>query len=136
MSAAVIEAASEQPASRSGISTVFSGFSSLAVSAMKWTPASTITCGVGARRLARQGQAVADDVGDGVENLRRLVVVRQHDRVAFALQPQDRGDVVGQDRPFEGRDVPLDAPVDLGQRHRGAAAVGVAVSSTSSPLCS
>jgi hypothetical protein len=35
MSAAVIEAASEQPASRSGISTVFSGFNSLAVSAMK-----------------------------------------------------------------------------------------------------
>jgi len=33
MSAAVIEAASEQPASRSGISTVFFGFNSLAVSA-------------------------------------------------------------------------------------------------------
>jgi len=35
MSAAVIEAAREQLASRSGISTVFSGFNSFAVSAMK-----------------------------------------------------------------------------------------------------
>ena len=34
--------ASEQPASRSGISTVLAGFSILAVSAMKWTPAMTI----------------------------------------------------------------------------------------------
>ena len=39
----MIEAASEQPASRSGISTVFSGLRILAVSAMKWTPAITIT---------------------------------------------------------------------------------------------
>ncbi len=38
-----MEAASEQPAPSSGMSTVFSGFSSFAVSAMKWTPASTIT---------------------------------------------------------------------------------------------
>ncbi len=42
-SAAVIEAASEQPARRSGTSTVLSGLSSFAVSAMKWTPAKTIT---------------------------------------------------------------------------------------------
>ena len=39
---AVIESASEQPALRSGISTVFCGLSSFAVSAMKWTPASTM----------------------------------------------------------------------------------------------
>src|SRR5207247_7751823 len=39
---AVIEAASEQPASRSGISTVLSGDRILAVSAMKWTPQNTI----------------------------------------------------------------------------------------------
>ena len=43
MSAPVIEAASEQPARRSGISTVFSGERIFAVSAMKWTPASTMT---------------------------------------------------------------------------------------------
>ena len=42
-SSAVIDSASEQPERRSGISTVLDGLSSLAVSAMKWTPASTIT---------------------------------------------------------------------------------------------
>ena len=41
-SSAVIESASEQPASRSGISTVFSGERIEAVSAMKWTPQKTI----------------------------------------------------------------------------------------------
>src|SRR3546814_6178421 len=43
MSAAVIESASEQPAPASGSSTVLSGFRIFAVSAMKWTPQSTIT---------------------------------------------------------------------------------------------
>ena len=42
-SEAVIESASEQPASRSGISTVFSGERIEAVSAMKWTPQKAIT---------------------------------------------------------------------------------------------
>ena len=41
MSAAVIESASEQPASGSGISTVRSGLRIFAVSAMKWTPQTT-----------------------------------------------------------------------------------------------
>jgi hypothetical protein len=39
----VIESASEQPAVRSGISTVFAGFRILAVSAMKYTPHIAIT---------------------------------------------------------------------------------------------
>ena len=43
MSSASIDSASEQPALASGISTVFDGLRSLAVSAMKWTPAITIT---------------------------------------------------------------------------------------------
>ena len=38
----MIEAASEQPASGSGISTVFSGARIAAVSAMKWTPQKAI----------------------------------------------------------------------------------------------
>jgi hypothetical protein len=42
-SAPVIEDAREHPASRSGIRTVFSGLRIFAVSAMKWTPANTIT---------------------------------------------------------------------------------------------
>ena len=40
---AVIESASEQPASRSGSSTVLSGERIDAVSAMKWTPQKAIT---------------------------------------------------------------------------------------------
>ena len=41
--------------------------------------------GLGTRGLARERQAVADDVGDRVENVRRLIVVRQDDRVALLL---------------------------------------------------
>jgi hypothetical protein len=43
MSSAVMEVASEHPASGSGVRTVFSGDRIFAVSAMKWTPASTMT---------------------------------------------------------------------------------------------
>jgi hypothetical protein len=39
----VIDSASEQPASASGINTILSGLSSFAVSAMKCTPARTMT---------------------------------------------------------------------------------------------
>lgn len=42
-SAPVMDSASEQPAFGSGMSTVLSGQVILAVSAMKWTPANTIT---------------------------------------------------------------------------------------------
>ena len=78
--------------------------------------------GIGARRLARQRQAVADDVGDGVEDVGGLVVVREDDRVPLPLQLEDRRDVLGQDRPFERRHVALDALIELGQRRgiRGA----------------
>jgi hypothetical protein len=75
--------------------------------------------GLGTRGLARERQAVADDVGDRVENVRRLIVVRQDDRVALLFEFQDRSDVIGEDRPFEWRDMPLDLPVELGKRQRG-----------------
>jgi hypothetical protein len=42
-SAAGALSSSEQPASRSGTTTVLPGFRILAVSAMKWTPANAIT---------------------------------------------------------------------------------------------
>jgi len=58
--------------------------------------------GVGARRLARQRQAVADDVGDRVKNFGDLIVVRQDDRVALILEFEDGGDVISQDRPSKG----------------------------------
>jgi hypothetical protein len=51
--------------------------------------------GIGARRLARQGQAVADDIADGVEDVGGLIVVRQDDRVPFLLELENRRDVVG-----------------------------------------
>ncbi len=54
----MIEAASEQPARGSGISTVLSGDRILAVSAMKWTPASTITsASVPAPKRARASES-------------------------------------------------------------------------------
>ena len=79
----MIDAASEQPASRSGISTVFSGQRIAAVSAMKWTPQKTIVDGVGRGRLAREAERVADVVGH-VLHLGHLVVVGEDDRVALA----------------------------------------------------
>ena len=53
---------------------------------MKCTPASTMTLGVDPGRLARERQAVADDVRDAMEDFRRHVVVREDHRVASLLQ--------------------------------------------------
>ena len=89
---ALIESASEQPAPRSGISTVFSGERTEAVSAMKWTPQNSITVGVGLRRLAREAERVADEVGDVLE-LGQLVVVGEDHRVALG---GERADLVAQ----------------------------------------
>ena len=64
--------------------------------------------GVDPGGLAREQQAVADDVGDAVEDLRGLVVVRQDDGVAASLQRENGVDVLGKGRPFGRRDDPLD----------------------------
>ena len=40
----------------------------------------------GRHRLAGERQAVADDIGDAVEDLRRLIIVRQDDGVSLPLQ--------------------------------------------------
>ncbi len=53
---------------------------------MKWTPASTITSASVRAASRAKRQAVADDVGDRVEDVRGLIIVRQDDRVALALQ--------------------------------------------------
>ena len=45
--------------------------------------------GIRALGFARQCQAVADDVGNAVEDLRRLIVVRKDDGIAFAFQFRD-----------------------------------------------
>ena len=77
----MIDSASEQPASRSGISTVLSGHRIEAVSAMKWTPQKAITSDAGRGGLAREPERVADEVGD-VLDLGQLVVVGEDDGVA------------------------------------------------------
>ena len=56
--------------------------------------------------FARQQQAVADDVGDAVEDLRRLVIMRQDDGVALALQFEDGVDIVGEGRPIRAAGSP------------------------------
>ncbi len=61
--------------------------------------------GVGLRRLARQIEAVADEIGE-VLDLRLLVIMGEDHRVALALQPIDLGEQVeafqagGLDRHF------------------------------------
>ena len=62
---------------------------------MKWTPQKTMTLGVDLLALARQLERVADEVGD-LEDLRPLVVVRQDDGVALALE---RADAAGSSPP-------------------------------------
>jgi hypothetical protein len=47
-----------------GSRTVFCGDRIAAVSAMKCTPQKTMTSAVGLRRLAREAERVADEVGD------------------------------------------------------------------------
>ncbi len=68
---------------------------------MKWTPASTMTSASTFMASRASSQAVADDVGDAVEDLRRLVVVREDDGVALALQREDGVDILGEGRPIQ-----------------------------------
>ena len=70
--------------------------------------------------LARQHQAVAHDIGDAMEDFRRLVVVGQDDRVALALEAQDRLNVVLEGGPLDRRD---DAAHALIEAARGALGV-------------
>ncbi len=59
--------------------------------------------GLDMHRFAGEQQAVADDIGDAVEDLRRLVVVGEHHRVLLALQREDGLDVLGEQRPVGRR---------------------------------
>ena len=93
---AVIDAASEQPASRSGISTVFSGREDRRRLGHEVDAAEDDRLGVGRRRLAREAERVADVVGH-VLHLGHLVVVGEDHRVALARQraaPRPAGGVI------------------------------------------
>jgi hypothetical protein len=52
-------------------------------------------------RFDRKLQGVAADVGDAMENLRRLVIMRQDHRAALPLQFVDRLDVGRHQRPLD-----------------------------------
>src|SRR3990172_1314664 len=83
--------AREQPASRSGRTTVLSGFRIFAVSAMKCTPAKTMTSAfVFLASCASWSEVarMADEIGD-VLDVGLLVVVREHDGVLDLLEARD-----------------------------------------------
>ena len=83
-----MESASEQPAERFGRSTRLSGASTLADSAMKWTPQKTmVDCGT-FRPDDGELERVADVVGDLLD-LRQLVVVGEDHRVLLAGERPD-----------------------------------------------
>ena len=73
--------------------------------------------GLGLDGPARERQRVADDIGDAMEDLRRLVVMRQDHRVALLLQAVDGVHIGRVERPFDFGDHGPDALVD--RRGRG-----------------
>ena len=104
---AVIESASEQPASGSGSSTVFSGERIEAVSAMKCTPQNAITSASVRAACCERAERVADEVRD-VLDLGQLVVVGEDHGAALGGQRAylglQRGDVVEREQGhFWGR---------------------------------
>ena len=72
----------------SGTSTMRSGFRIFAVSAMKCTPANTMTSACVFFASCASCERVADEVGQ-VLDLALLVVVGEQDRVALLLEPDD-----------------------------------------------
>ena len=69
--------------------------------------------GVDLRRLARELERIADEVGDAVVDFRRLIIVRQDDGVALPLQLVDRLHIGREERPLDRRDDGLDALVEM-----------------------
>jgi hypothetical protein len=59
--------------------------------------------GVDLHRLACELERVADEIGDAVVDFRRLIIVRQDDGVARALERIDRLDVGREERPLDRR---------------------------------
>ncbi|MNV68180.1 hypothetical protein D3C71_1610120 [compost metagenome] len=58
-------------------------------------------------------QRIADDIGDAVENIRGLVIVRENDGVALLLQPVDGMNVWRIDRPLDRRNEVLHPLVEV-----------------------
>ena len=100
-----MDSASEQPARRSGIRTVLAGIQDLRRLGHEVDAGHDDDVGLGLHRHAGEGERVAAQVRDAVEDVGRHVVVREHDGVALDLerldfrdQRRDGGDFdVGQD---------------------------------------
>ncbi len=76
--------------------------------------------GIDPRRLACQREAVANDVGDAMEDLRRLVIMRQDHRIPALLQRLNSVDIGGEDRPLDGGNLMPDLGIKiLPRRKRG-----------------
>ena len=60
------------------------------------------------RALTGQCERVTDEIRYAMENLRRLVIMRQNDGIPFFLQRVDRCDLRRKNRPFDLRDNPFD----------------------------
>jgi hypothetical protein len=74
--------------------------------------------GVGRDRLAGEREAVADNVRDGVENLGRLIVVRQDHRIARPFQREDRFDVARDQRLLGREQMPAYALIEVREWRR------------------
>ncbi len=72
--------------------------------------------GVGRNRLAGEREAVADNVRDGVEDFRRLIIVRQDHRIARPLQREDRFNVACDERPLGREQAPAHARIEVRER--------------------
>ncbi len=68
--------------------------------------------GVHIDRLAGERQAVADDIGDAVEDLRRLIIVREDDGIAALFQFENRLDIILKHHPFGFRDNAADTIIE------------------------
>ena len=124
----MIDSASEQPASASGNQHDLVGIEELRRLGHEMHARHDDDARVALGRLARERQAVADHVGNAMEDLWRLVVVREDDRVALALEPEDRLDVRLEGRPFERRNDAAHALIE------GPVRDGLAGSSTAAAL--
>ena len=112
MSSGAIDSASEQPAFASGISTVFVGIQELRRLGHEVDAGHDDDARLAFRGFARERQTVADHIGDAVEDLWRLIVVREDDRLTLALEAQDRVDVGLEVGPFHRGDDVADALVE------------------------
>ena len=93
--------------------TVLPGFRSLAVSAMKMDAAhddkiSPDLCGFTGER-----ERVARNIGNSVKDLRSLIIMDEHDRLASQLEFQYRCDIWRMDRPFDFRDDLMQLLIDV-----------------------